>query len=52
MIIHGEQLKKLSNKDLDNIVKHYSCVCCHYIFNDKFLEENNFFYLSFCIIRR
>ncbi|VDM91543.1 unnamed protein product [Onchocerca ochengi] len=26
MIIHGEQLKKLSNKDLNYIVKHYSCV--------------------------
>ncbi|KAL3994994.1 NaH/K antiporter P-type ATPase alpha subunit family protein [Acanthocheilonema viteae] len=26
MIIHGEQLKKLSNKDLDYIVKHYSSI--------------------------
>ncbi|KAM3718328.1 Sodium/potassium-transporting ATPase subunit [Dirofilaria immitis] len=26
MIIHGEQLKKLSNKDLEYIVQHYSCI--------------------------
>ncbi|VDK77506.1 unnamed protein product [Litomosoides sigmodontis] len=26
MIVHGEQLKKLSNKDLDYIVKHYACI--------------------------
>ncbi|EJD75689.1 ATPase [Loa loa] len=26
MIVHGEQLKKLSDKDLGFIVKHYSCI--------------------------
>ncbi|CAG9531913.1 unnamed protein product [Cercopithifilaria johnstoni] len=26
MIVHGEQLKKLSNKDLKYIVKHYACI--------------------------